>query len=143
MSRTSVKLVALALLASLTLPVAASAQQYPTQPPPSQVQPAQPQPTQPEMFQDTLKGRAADQSQGFYEGTAAAANVFYVPGKVITCGMGGIVAFGLMALTFGSGYRHMAGVLDEGCGGKWVLSADDMRQNRSTSTFDYWDQRSR
>jgi hypothetical protein len=149
MPRTSVKIVALAVLASLALTTAASAQQYPTQTPPSQVQPAPPQPvqaqpTQPELFQDTLKGqRAAEQSQGFYQGTAIAANTFYVPGKVITCAAGGAVSFVMMALTFGTGYKYMAGVLDEGCGGKWVLSADDMRPNRPASSFDYWDQRPR
>jgi len=134
MRRTSVvKVVAVALLASFALPIAASAQQ-PTQPPPAPAQPMQP-----ELFQDTLKSsRAMEHSQGFYEATAVAANTFYVPGKVITCATGGAVSFLMMALTFGTAYRHVASLLDEGCGGKWVLGADDMRPNRPVSSFD-WD----
>ena len=132
MRRTSVvKVVAVAVLASLALAPMSSAQQ------PAQQQ----QPTQPDLYQDTLKGqRASDRSQGFYEASAVVANAFVVPGKVITCAAGAIVGVGMLAITFGSGYKYFAGVLDEGCGGKWVVNADDMRPDRPAAIMD-WEQR--
>jgi hypothetical protein len=52
---------------------------------------------------------------------AAVLNVFYVPGKVITCGAG-LGAAGLLLLaTFGSQYPWAVRLTEEGCGYPWVL----------------------
>lgn len=53
-------------------------------------------------------------------------NVFYVPGKVILCGLGTVTATALLAVTFGSGYRPAARVFDEGCGGDWVITGEHL-----------------
>ena len=86
------------------------------------------QPAQPDLFQETLKAqRTSDRAQGFYATEAVVVNVFRVPGKAITCVAGAAVGIVLLALTLGSSYRAAAAITDEGCGGKWILSGDDLR----------------
>ena len=61
-------------------------------------------------------------------GTAAAAsNVFYVPGKAIVCGLSGLGWVIAMTLTFGALYQESADFVRGGCGGQWVLSAEDIK----------------
>jgi len=57
---------------------------------------------------------------------AGVLNVVYVPGKAIVCGAGTIVAGGLMLLTFGSAYREAISFFNDGCGGSWVLSPEQV-----------------
>lgn len=66
-----------------------------------------------------------------YEGMAAVATAFLIPGRIITCTAGG--ALGLLALvgTLGSGYRFATAIVEEGCGGKWILSAEDLLPERT------------
>ena len=96
--------------------------------PPAQPAPPAVQPSQPELYQETLKAqRYSDRSQGVYSTEAAVANVFFVPGHAITCAAGVIVGVGVLALSFGSAYRLAGDAFNEGCGGRWILSGDDMR----------------
>jgi hypothetical protein len=104
-------------------------------------QPAQPaessppaQPTQPDLFQETLKAqRGSDRSQGLYNAEAAVVNIFLVPGRAITCAAGTIVGVGLLAISFGSGYRTATAMFHEGCGGKWFVKGDDLRPDTPPS----------
>lgn len=64
------------------------------------------------------------------ETIAGLSNVFYVPGKVIVCGMSGAVWVGVMALTFGRLYDEAALFLRGGCGGRWVLKPEDLQRPR-------------
>jgi hypothetical protein len=69
---------------------------------------------------------------------AAVVNVFRVPGKVILCGFGSVLALGVLALTFGTQHKAAAYVWDEGCAGKWAVSGEDMRRAREVSrSFDW------
>jgi hypothetical protein len=109
--RTGVRLVATALVAVLVagvLPPVAGAQQ-----------PAQ----QPGMMQEQMKKG----DDGTWQTAANVYNVAYVPGKAIMCGLGGVSAFVLLAITFGSAYRNATAIVREGCGGSWLLTADDVR----------------
>jgi hypothetical protein len=56
----------------------------------------------------------------------AAANVFYVPGKLITCQLG--IGFGVLAtlLTFGSVYSDTMEFMAKACGGKWWVETNDI-----------------
>ena len=139
-STSVVRFLTLVMVASfaLTGPLAPLAHaQQPGKPaqPAAPAQPAQPdQPAQqpgrpaPELFQETLKAQGtSDKSQRFYNAEAVVVNVFRVPGKAITCGLGAVVGMGLLALSLGSGYRAAAAITDEGCGGKWVVNGDDLR----------------
>lgn len=69
--------------------------------------------------------------EGFYSTFAGVATAFLVPGRAMTCALGGLVSFGVLVLTLGSGYRAATRVIEEGCGGKWVVNAEDLRPARS------------
>ena len=54
-------------------------------------------------------------------------NVFLIPGRAITCTLGAGLGVVVLALTFGTGYKTAAGAFDEGCGGKWIVTGDDLK----------------
>lgn len=89
-------------------------------------QPTQPQP---DLMQEAVKASAvqAETDTTGYDVGAGFANMFYVPGKFIVCGLGVAVGGALLAVTFGTAYKAAAAVGKEGCGGKWVLRGDDLR----------------
>ena len=62
-----------------------------------------------------------------YDVGAVAADVFYVPGKVITCAGGIALSIALLAVTFGTAHRGAAAFSREGCGGRWLLTGRDLR----------------
>ena len=70
-----------------------------------------------------------------YDVGAVAANAFYVPGKAILCVFGTAAGTGIMAVTFGSAYGGAAGFVREGCGGRWVVTGDDIRRETGKR---YW-----
>jgi hypothetical protein len=105
-------------------------QPAPVTPPPPPPPPAPTaQPSQPDLFQETLKSqqRASDRKQVLYEAGAVVTNVFLIPGRAITCALGAGLGVVVLAVTFGTGYKTAAGAFDEGCGGKWVVSGDDLK----------------
>jgi hypothetical protein len=115
-----------ALLAALLLagPLAtlATAQQ------PAQPTPPAAQPPAPDLFQETLRAeQATSRSRGVYDAGAVAVNVFLVPGRAITCLLGGVVGLAVLGGTLGTGYRPASAAVHEGCGGKWVVTGDDLR----------------
>jgi hypothetical protein len=104
-----------ALLLAGTLTPIASAQQ-PTQP------------ATPDLFQETLKAEQdAERNNGAYDAGAVAVNVFLVPGRTITCVLGGVAGIVALAATFGTAYRAASAAVHEGCGGKWIVTGDDLR----------------
>lgn len=113
--------------------------QQPAQPTPPPAPPVQLQPAQPDLFQETLKAeRAAERGQAAYDAGAVVVNTFLVPGRTITCVLGGAVGIVVLAATFGSGYKAAASVANEGCGGKWIVTGDDLRPDpQSTRPFDW------
>jgi hypothetical protein len=62
---------------------------------------------------------------------AAVADVFYVPGKAIVCGVSGVLYIATMALTFGALYQEATDFVKGGCGGKWVLTGEDIKPTPS------------
>ncbi len=94
------------------------------------VQPASPvgQPAAPDLFQETLRvEQATSRQKGVYEAGAVAVNVFLVPGRAITCLLGGVVGLAVLGGTLGTGYRPASAAVHEGCGGKWMVTGDDLR----------------
>ena len=149
--KTAIRILTAVLVVSLIMtgPLAPGAlAQQPTQPPPP-AQPAQPtpppaplvpfQPAQPDLFQETLKAeRAAERGQSVYDAGAVVVNTFLVPGRTITCVLGGAVGIVVLAMTFGSGYKAAADAAHEGCGGKWIVTGDDLRPDQpSNRPFDW------
>jgi hypothetical protein len=116
-------LLATLLLAGPLTPLAGAQQQY--QPTSGAQQPTQ---APPDFFQETLKAeRESERSRGSYDAGAVAVNVFLVPGRAITCVLGGVVGFVALAATLGTGYRAASAAVHEGCGGKWMVTGDDLR----------------
>ena len=110
---------ALLLLAGPLVPIAGA--QQPAQPP------------APDLFQETLKAqRDEERSKGTYDAGAVAVNIFLVPGRAITCVVGSAVGIAFLAATFGTGYRAASAAFHEGCGGKWVVTGDDLRPDART-----------
>ena len=116
-------------------PPSPPAPMQPIPPPPAPVvaPPPTAQPAQPDLFQETLKSeaRAAGRKQALYEAGAVVTNVFLIPGRAITCALGATLGVAVLAVTFGTGYKTAAGAFDEGCGGKWVVTGDDLRPEGS------------
>jgi hypothetical protein len=102
-------------------------------------QPSQPAaPTQPELFREQLKVQPeGEENAGAYAAGAVAVNIFLVPGRAITCGLGGLAAGGLLLLTFGTAYRAASAVVHEGCGGKWIVTGDDLRPGSDVPLTDW------
>jgi hypothetical protein len=129
---TGIRVVAVLLVALMltgVLSPIASAQQPP--PPPA-----------PDMFQETLKAQqAAEADRKIYDAGAVATNVFLVPGRAITCILGGAVGIALLAATLGTAYRAASGAVHEGCGGKWTVTGDDLRPEGPTARPFDWEQR--
>lgn len=57
---------------------------------------------------------------------AGVLNVVYVPGKAIICGTGTLVAGVFMLATFGTAYREAVSFFNEGCGGAWLLTGEQV-----------------
>jgi len=110
------------------VPPAAPAPPAPSAPP-VVAPPPPPTAAQPDLFQEALKSeaRVAGAKQGLYEAGAVVTNVFLIPGRAITCALGAGLGVAVLALTFGTGYKTAAGAFDEGCGGKWVVTGDDLK----------------
>ena len=108
------------MLLAAPLPPIASAQQ------PGAQQPGQP--ATPELFQDTLKTEQEhERTRRAYDAGAVAVNVFLVPGRAITCTLGGVAGLVVLAATLGTAYRAASAAVHEGCGGKWMVTGDDLR----------------
>jgi hypothetical protein len=57
---------------------------------------------------------------------AGVLNVVYVPGKALICGTGTVVAGAFMLATFGTAYREAVSLFNEGCGGAWLLTGEQV-----------------
>jgi|SRR4029453_19251242 hypothetical protein len=123
--------VALAILATGPLaPLAVAQQPAPTTPPPA-AQPAMPPPPDIPEQESHLAESAA------YNVGAGIANVFYIPGKGLLCGLGGAVGIFILIISIGSQPKTAAYFAREGCGGKWILTGDDLRPDRYYGAFDW------
>jgi hypothetical protein len=166
-SRILTVVVALAMLATGPLAPLAAAQQ-PAQTPPPAMQPAaepmqpaaepmqpaaqsmQPaaQPMQPAAQsmqpmappQDLPEQDSRLAESAAYNVGAGIANVFYIPGKGLLCGLGGMVGIFIMIVSIGSAPKPAAYFAREGCGGKWVLTGDDIRPDDAHYRAFDWEQ---
>ena len=136
---TAMRLMTLTLILSLTAggPLAPALAQQPAEPAPTV------QPVQPDLFQERMKAkRVTDGHEGAYNVGAGIVNAFLVPGRAITCVAGGAVGIVVLLITLGTGYRAAAAAGEEGCGGKWIVTGEDLWPNPpGTSAFDWERQR--
>ena len=68
---------------------------------------------------------------------AGVLNVVYLPGKVITCSAGTLVAGAFMLVTFGTAYREATSFFNEGCRGAWLLTAEQVAAVPRKVQFEY------
>jgi hypothetical protein len=57
---------------------------------------------------------------------AVAMNAVYAPGKFITCSVGTLATTALLLITFGTAYSAAKNLFNEGCGGPWLLTPEDL-----------------
>ena len=62
---------------------------------------------------------------------AVASDVVYVPGKAIVCTASGVLWIATMVVTLGSLYNEAANLVKGGCGGRWVLTGEDIKPAKS------------
>lgn len=77
----------------------------------------------------------AKKDDGAWEFGAAVVNTVHVPGKAVLCGLGAVSGVAVLLLTFGSGYGATARIWDEGCGGRWTVTAADIKPTPEESDF--------
>ena len=66
---------------------------------------------------------------------AVVVNTVHVPGKAILCGLGAVSGGAVLLITWGSGYGATARIWDEGCSGKWIVTAADLKPQPEESDF--------
>jgi len=66
---------------------------------------------------------------------AVVVNTVHVPGKAILCGLGAVSGVAVLLITWGSGYGATARIWDEGCSGKWIVTAADLKPQPEESDF--------
>ena len=88
------------------------------------------QPAQPDPSKEPKPGEVRF-TQDFYDVTAGVATAFLIPGRAITCVMGGGAGLVVLLLTFGTAYRAATRALEEGCGGKWIVKGEDLMPSDS------------
>lgn len=93
----------------------------------------------PDVFKETMKSPMHSDppphpdvvfDEKFYDVAAGFMTAFLVPGRAFTCLAGGVLSTVVLMVTLGSGYRAAAGALNEGCGGKWIVRAEDLVPDR-------------
>ena len=99
------------------------------------------QPAQPQLFQEAMKGGRTQSGTDAYDVGAGVANVVRVPAKGVLCVLGGAVGFSLLIMTFGTAYKASTRIAEEGCGGKWILTGDDLRPEKEAAAADSWEMR--
>ena len=125
--------VSLAMLLSGPLaPLATAQQPAPTEPAPTQPAPSQPMPD----------ASSRESGSVAYNIGAAAANVVHVPGKAALCFLGTAAGVFVLLVSVGSAPKTAAGFANEGCGGKWILTGDDLRPDADARVFDWEKDRS-
>jgi hypothetical protein len=131
---TAIRLVTLTLILSLTAGALA---------PVLAQQPAEPAPAlQPDRFQERMRAtRDTERHEAAYNVGAGIVNVFLIPGRAITCVLGGAVGIAVLALTLGSGYRAATAAGEEGCGGKWIVTGEDLWPTPPSTTGFDWERR--
>lgn len=86
------------------------------------------QPAKPELLPETVKPSDQTTRQvDAYDVGAVVVNALAIPGKVVLCAVGSAFAIAVLAITFGTGYKASTKIATEGCGGKWVLTGEDLR----------------
>jgi hypothetical protein len=117
MSLAKVLSVALAVSMALTGPVAVMAQSKEPE-------------AAPKAPAETAAAQKSDTSSpedAAYKVGAGVATVINVPMRTGLCALGAAGGLVTLIVTFGSGYRFAARVVEEGCGGPWIITPEHLK----------------
>jgi hypothetical protein len=145
---TGVRLLAVvvAMLMFVTGPLAplAAAEESPSAQPALLAQaPAQPMPEPtttplpPQRIPEPMQPESRTGHAVAYNVGAGIANVFFIPGKCVLCVAGVASGVFVMLISIGSAPRTAAYFAREGCGGRWILTGDDIRPDSYVRAFDW------
>jgi hypothetical protein len=81
----------------------------------------------------------AARTTDLYDVGAVGITVIGIPLKGLICAVSGGLALALLLATFGSAHRATAGVIEEGCGQKWIVRGDDIRPDLPGSRAFEWE----
>jgi hypothetical protein len=77
----------------------------------------------------------AKKGDGAWEFAANVTNVIAVPGKVVLCGLAALTGTAALLITFGTQHETAGRIWDEGCSGKWTVTAADVKPRVEESDF--------
>jgi hypothetical protein len=81
----------------------------------------------PVVAQSSAPGATVQRPSGAANVAAGFANVFYVPGKTLTCAGSAVLWVAILGITFGALYEDATQVVAGGCGGKWTVHGRDLQ----------------
>jgi hypothetical protein len=70
-----------------------------------------------------------------WEFAANVTNVIAVPGRAFLCGFAALTGTAALLITFGSQYETAGRIWNEGCSGKWTVTAADVKPKVEESEF--------
>ena len=88
--------------------------------------------------QEKTEGQMAPakaKGDGAWEFAAGVTNTIAVPGKVFLCGFGALTGVAVLLVTFGTAHEQAAGIWNEGCAGKWTVTAADLKPKEAESEY--------
>lgn len=73
-----------------------------------------------------------------YDVGAGVMNALYVPGKAVLCTVGVGFSTVLLIVTFGTAYKAVTAIVEEGCTGKWILTGEDIKPDQPVRAPGDW-----
>lgn len=77
----------------------------------------------------------AKKDEGAWEFAAGVTNAIAVPGRAALCGIGLVTGVVVLLVTFGTAHQAAGGVWNEGCSGKWTVTAADLKPKGIESEY--------
>ena len=72
---------------------------------------------------------------GAWEFAAGVTNVIAVPGHAFLCGFAALTGTAALLITFGTQHETAGRIWNEGCSGKWTVTAADLKPKAEESEF--------
>jgi hypothetical protein len=85
--------------------------------------------TSPVVAQPSASAAGVPPPSGGANVAAGFANVFYVPGKAITCAGTAVLWVAILGITLGALYEDATHIAAGGCGGKWTVEGRDLERS--------------
>lgn len=77
----------------------------------------------------------AKTDDGAWKVAAGVVNAVRVPGKALLCATAGWVGVAVLLVTWGNAHEAAGGIWNEGCGGSWTVTAEDLKPKGVDSEY--------